>query len=660
MAVAKNTVWYCNFGNGTSTGYYAITTWAASTAYTVGLLRRQLTAPSVANERVFVCISASTSLASEPTWVLTKGAKTTETAGPVWMECTGQPGVNGDAVNTPLSSANRSGAQVLGSIIQNNAGTFYFICTTAGTSGATEPTYVTTAGSTTVDSGCTWTCIAAVGGYGAWGAPNARLQSALATNWAAQSDTIYISNVHTETQPSGMTLNTITSAGVPTSVICVNSSSGNTPPLSTDVTTGGSLSTTGVFAITIGSANIDVNGLTFNSATSGTSGMILGGATQAYVRLNNCQIVTGNTSSAPVTIGSTAGVGFNARVELVNTTIKVASNSGVFTVGGFFRWRDTASAFTFTGTAPQSLVLGSGSQPSTLFFEGVDLSGFNGSTSFLMVPSGSFLDTLVFSGCKLAPTAVTPAYSPASSVVSQGRVEIANCDSGGATYRHERWWGEGNQVVDTTVVRTSGASDGTTALAWKINTTAVASWPTAFETLPILIWNPATGSNVNVTLQGLYNGAALPFNDGVWMDCRYYGTSGSTLLSTTTGTKANVLTTHTAQTASTVAWDSIATTRLNSTVYAVGGLFRLSSNAGQLFICITAGTSLSSQPVAYTSVADGVSVTDGTAVFRALVRFSMTVTLSSPQPQIAGYIRCYVKAALASSTFWVDPLITLS
>jgi hypothetical protein len=28
-------------------------------------------------------------------------------------------------------------------------------------------------------------------------------------------------------------------------------------------------------------------------------------------------------------------------------------------------------------------------------------------------------------------------------------------------------------------------------------------------------------------------------------------------------------------------------------------------------------------------------------------------------PQLVGYIRAYVKAAVASSTFWVDPLIVL-
>ena len=39
------------------------------------------------------------------------------------------------------------------------------------------------------------------------------------------------------------------------------------------------------------------------------------------------------------------------------------------------------------------------------------------------------------------------------------------------------------------------------------------------------------------------------------------------------------------------------------------------------------------------------------------VRFSMAVTRSTPQPQLVGNLRAYVKAALPSSTFYIDPQI---
>ena len=182
--------------------------------------------------------------------------------------------------------------------------------------------------------------------------------------------------------------------------------------------------------------------------------------------------------------------------------------------------------------------------------------------------------------------------------------------------------------------------------------------------MPITIWwTAANGPTGTITLQALYNGAALPYNDQIWLDTRYFGTASSTLLTCQSGTKANVLATHTQYPASTAAWDSIGAARINSHAYTVGQYFTLATNPGQLFIVLTAGTSAASVPAGYlpsgVAVADGVTVTDSGMTARALVRFVLTMTLS-PLPQSPGYLRCYVRAALASSTFWVDPLITLA
>src|SRR6267154_825439 len=104
MALVDN-AWYVNFGNGSSTGYYAVALWTTITSYSAGALIRQRTTPAVGSERVFVCIIAGTSLVSEPaSWTTTRGGKTAETAGPTWQECTGIAALNGDATNTPTWS----------------------------------------------------------------------------------------------------------------------------------------------------------------------------------------------------------------------------------------------------------------------------------------------------------------------------------------------------------------------------------------------------------------------------------------------------------------------------------------------------------------------------------------------------------------------------
>lgn len=76
-------VWYCG-----SVQYAAVTQWAATTAYVVGDLRRQLAAPAVDSERVFRCTTAGTSGGAEPTWTITKGG-TTNDGSVVWTEVTG-------------------------------------------------------------------------------------------------------------------------------------------------------------------------------------------------------------------------------------------------------------------------------------------------------------------------------------------------------------------------------------------------------------------------------------------------------------------------------------------------------------------------------------------------------------------------------------------
>ena len=121
-----------------------------------------------------------------------------------------------------------------------------------------------------------------------------------------------------------------------------------------------------------------------------------------------------------------------------------------------------------------------------------------------------------------------------------------------------------------------------------------------------------------------------------------------------------MLATNAALTADTSAWDSLVTARANGHANVVGDIIGVSTNPGRVFFCTTSGTTAGSVPGGYASAVDGGSVTDGTAVFRAGYRFRLVVVLSSPQPQMAGYLRATVKAAKVSTTFYIDPAITLS
>jgi hypothetical protein len=111
---------------------------------------------------------------------------------------------------------------------------------------------------------------------------------------------------------------------------------------------------------------------------------------------------------------------------------------------------------------------------------------------------------------------------------------MVNCDSGAVNYRNEVSALQGALTTETTIVRTSGQSDGTTAVSRKIVTNTNPAWGMPFEAPPIAIWNETTGSAITVTLYGIWGGGAVPNNDDFWIDVEYLGSSGSPVLSRAT------------------------------------------------------------------------------------------------------------------------------
>lgn len=225
-------------------------------------------------------------------------------------------------------------------------------------------------------------------------------------------------------------------------------------------------------------------------------------------------------------------------------------------------------------------------------YEGIDLSALgSGKTLVGAITVGS---TVLFKDCKLGASvtvATVPAF-PGATVT-----DLVRCDSGDTNYRTERYRYEGTQTTETTIVRTGGASDGTTLFAWKIVTTANSERYLPFECLPISIWNETVGSAITLTVQGIWGGGAVPTNADIWMDVEYLGTSGFPLGSIVTSGPADQL---------------------------------------------AAGTNLPA----------GSGTWGGSTT-----KFALTMSITA---QEKGPITVYVKAAAASQTFYIDPLITVT
>lgn len=641
-------------GTGTGgTGTYTLSTSAtvASTTWTGAF--------EIGNARTFVATQSSTGTtgSTEPSWSITKGAATTDNT-VTWIECTGQSAVNGDMTNTPRSSSVRSTAPGRGKIILNNAATHIFIQSSAGgTCGSGEPTYSTSSvGSTTTDNTVIWTYIGT--SFSSWAAPFAFLAYAFGTSWAAAGDSVFIGDDHSEvvSYTTGAGISAAGTGASPNFIYSIDHTV-SLPVSSTGLKFGALISYTGP-GLTINGgasgANTYFFGITFSSGTgsSTTQLSIAFGGVASWNKFENCLLKLNTTSSsALISTGFTS----TSTLEFSNTAVQFgAAGQSIRALSlGKFIWRNTGNAV--LGTAPTALFTAS-SNGITLV-EGVDLSG--ATNTIVGAGTSTTMGGLFYlENCKIAGGA-TIAATP----VNMGGpfVDALQCSSSATSYVQRRYLYQGTLTEETTVIRTTGASDGTNGISWKIATTANAKWYSPFESFNVAVWNDVTGTNRVVTMCGIWNSAGLPNNDDIWLDVCYLGSSGSTLGSWATSTKASNLATGSAVTAdSTSAWDSVATTRQNSHAYALGDVIKVASNSGRIFFCTTAGTTAGSLPGGYASAVDGGSVTDNTAVFRAGMRFSLGLTLSSPKPQLVGYLEPYVKVAKVSSTFYIDPVVTLS
>lgn len=259
------------------------------------------------------------------------------------------------------------------------------------------------------------------------------------------------------------------------------------------------------------------------------------------------------TVSANIVVGNTSAVSA-CNLKLINSTLSVGNVGSAFALRGTnFVWLNTASAIQ-GATIPTSLFKATASGGNLATFsavtiEGVDLSAMGSGKTIVAAFAAGTRYSLI--RCKLGAS-VTIAATP--STTGLGYVDAIQCDSGATNYFQSRFRYEGTLTQETAIVRSGGASDGTTPLSWKIASTANSKWLTPFESFPIAIWNDTVGSPVTATVEIVAAGALN--NDDVWLEVEYLGDAASPQASFANSTKANNLATGTALAASTATWAS--------------------------------------------------------------------------------------------------------
>ena len=149
-------------------------------------------------------------------------------------------------------------------------------------------------------------------------------------------------------------------------------------------------------------------------------------------------------------------------------------------------------------------------------------------------------------------------------------LSLFNCSSSDINYVLEKSETFGTIVHETTLVKSGGASDGTTSISWDMTTNADAEWShQTLDSPEIVRWNSTVGSSVTITVDILHDSLTNLQDDEVWLEVQYLGTSGFPLSLFADDAAATYTTTAADQTTSAASWTTTGMTNPNEQKLAV-------------------------------------------------------------------------------------------
>lgn len=386
-----------------------------------------------------------------------------------------------------------------------------------------------------------------------WALAKAKLSGAAAID--AAGDTVYVSASHSETN-SGASV-TLAWAGTnasPVKVVCVDDT--GDPATPTAEATTGVFDISSINSLTITGA-VYMSGLTFKVGSGGGSGnafITVGddAKSQHYKDCSFQMLNNDNSGGNRLGIGGTSGGGqdYGIVTKFENCTAKWTHPSGGIYGTGIFHWKGGSI---LSGSATPISFFKRCSNGFNALIENVDFSNFT-TPDFGCDHQAGDCYKIVFRNCKI------PAGTTISTPDTYGSsIEMFNCDSADTNYRLFCKYYEGSVVQETTIVRTGGATDGTTPISWKMDTTANAEFPHLVLRSPeIVAWNDTTGSAITVTVEVVHDskgsGTSSAMTDKeMWLEVQYLGTSGVPLGSSVSD-GAGLLATAADQTSSSATW----------------------------------------------------------------------------------------------------------
>lgn len=390
--------------------------------------------------------------------------------------------------------------------------------------------YVRSTDGSDADNGTTWAL--------------AKATAAGAAGIDAAGDVVYFSQAHAESVASLACAWAGTNANP---VRLIGGSDAAEPP--TTLSTAPTITITGTASSFTGA--VYAYGLSFLYTSGSSMAGAMNDGTGFKQVFDNCTLrIDGAGSGSTLTFGA-AAAGGASETEFRDCTFRLGAVGQRITLQRDVRI--IGGAWASGGTSPTGVfTLTAASRPCELLVDGFDFSNLSAGVNLVQaITDGNAKAT--FRNCKL-PSAWSGALVASGQIKVGCRVEMHNCDAADTNYRLLVETYEGSIRSETTIVRTGGASDGTTGLSWRMVSGANVAYPNGALSSPeIARWNDTTGSAITVTVEVVTDNVTLTDAE-CWLEVQYLGTSGVPLGVVVRDVKATVLATAANQTTSTETW----------------------------------------------------------------------------------------------------------
>lgn len=378
------------------------------------------------------------------------------------------------------------------------------------------------------------------------------------TSVDAAGDTIYVSDNHAESQAANIIIELAGTNDNPVDMLCVDDTGDPASP--------SSLAETATITSTTGEIDIKGAGYIYGHTFSAYSNLDIGIDAQGSNKnqtYKNCVLKLNRTgSSTPGIRFNDAGGSTSGKKTLKDCKIYKATNSQGLTVySGLVHFMGLTLASGSLAPLDFIKAIGTNARSSgEVLAENCDFTSYAASFDILTTLNSGIM---VVRNSKL-PASWTGSLLAGSVNGCASRISMYNCDDGDTNYR---LWIEayaGSIKHETTLVRTGGASDGTTGLSWKLESNANANeHVSTLETDEIVRWNETVGTAITATVEILHDSVTDLQDDEIWMEVQYLGTSGFPLGLSIDDKRADILTAAANQTTSTEAWTTTGMTNPN-------------------------------------------------------------------------------------------------